>query len=344
MSRSMLQKTIERNNRAFGAFFRRVKRGETPGFPRFKSRRRYNTIATQYGRGVKLLDSGDERVRGNGAKTSYLYWRGVGAIRFKLHRTLPKGARITEVQLTRQADGWHVCFCLELAKPTPLCKTGRSVGIDLGITNFVAISDGASDELIPGPRAQRKAEQRVASLSSQLARKLDKRSNRRRRAALQLRKVRLKEARIRRDHQHKLARRLVRGADVIYIEDLNVKGLADSYLAKDVRDQGWSQFRRIIADKAAEAGRLLILVDSKASSQECSGCGRIVKKPLSERMHACTCGLVIDRDVNAARITLRRGERQREAVSAVRPRPRLSRSAKSGDRFVPRSTKRRENR
>src|SRR5712691_9134283 len=101
MSRSMLHKTIERNNRAFQAFFRRVKRGEQPGYPRFRSRRRYDTLTSQYGRsrGVELLDARDERVRGQGRRTAYLFWRGVGAIKLKVHRPLPDGARITEVQV-----------------------------------------------------------------------------------------------------------------------------------------------------------------------------------------------------------------------------------------------------
>lgn len=320
MSRSMLQKTIERNNRAFQAFFRRVKRGEKPGYPRFRSRRRYDTLACQYSRsrGVELLDANDERVRGKGRGTAYLYWRGVGAAKLKFHRPLPEDARITEVQVKRQADGWHVYLGVEIPKPAPLPKTGRSVGIDLGITSFVAISDGQSNELVEGPRAQRKAEQRVARLQRELARKRE-RSNRRRKAAQRLAKARLGETRARRDHQHKLARRLVREADVIYLEDLDVKGLADSYLSKDVRDQAWSQFRGILADKAVEAGRSLVLVDPRGSSQECSGCGAIVKKPLSERVHRCSCGLRLDRDVNAARVMLRRGERQREAIAAVAP-------------------------
>lgn len=189
MARSMLQKTLERNNRAFQAFFRRVKRGEEPGYPRFRSKRRYDTLACQYGksRGVELLDASDERVRGKGSRTVYLAWRGVGAVKLKLHRPLPEGARITEVQVKRQADGWHVCFGVELPKPEPLAPTGKSVGIDLGITNFVALSTG---ERIAGPRAHRKAERRFSRLQRELARKRDTHSNRRRKAVARLAKAR----------------------------------------------------------------------------------------------------------------------------------------------------------
>lgn len=315
LSRSVLQKTIERSNEAFQAFHRRVKRGENPGYPRFRSRRRFDTLRCQYGksRGAEL---DDEHAPGRGARTAYLSWRGVGPIKLKLHRQLPMNGRITEVQVTRQADGWHVLLGLELPRPQPLQQTGKRVGLDLGITWFVALSTG---ERIPGPRAQRKAEQRVARLQQGLARKRDKRSRRSRKAVQRLALARLKEARTRRDHQHKLARRLVVEFDLIALENLNVKALAGSHLAKDVRDQGWSQFRAILADKAAEAGRWLVLVDPRGSSQECSGCGAIVKKPFSQRTHSCACGLQLDRDVNAARVILRRGERQQEASAAIEP-------------------------
>jgi putative transposase len=315
ISRSMLQKTLERANEAFQAFYRRVKRGQRPGYPRFKSKRRFDTLRCQYGRNRGVGLDG-EHFPGRGARTAYLDWRGVGRIRLRLHRPIPEEARITEVQVKRCADGWHVCLGIEMPKPAPLQPTGRSVGVDLGITSFVALSTGEQTE---GPRAQRKAERRVAALQRELARKRDRRSGRRRKAIERLAKARLTEARIRRDHQHKLARRLVRENDVIYLEDLNVKGLAESYLAKDVRDQAWSQFRGILADKAVEAGRLLVLVDPRGSSQECCDCGATVAKTLSERVHRCPCGLTLDRDVNAARVILRRGERQREALVAVEP-------------------------
>jgi len=338
MSRSMLQKTVERNNRAFQAFFRRLTRGERPGYPRYRSSRRYDTLASQYGKGygVELLDTTDPGVRGAGGRTAYLAWRGVGVIKLKLHRALPERARISEVQIKRQADGWHVCLGVVIPRPASLPNTGRRVGIDLGITSFVAISDGQRDELIEGPRVRRKMQPRIARLQRELARKRDKRSERRQKAVLRLARARLKEARIRRDEHHKLARRLVTEADVIYLEDLNVKALADGDLAKDVRDQGWSQFRDILADKAVEAGRSLALVDSRGTSQECSGCGAIVRKPRGERTHSCPgCGLRVNRDVNAARVILRRGERQRETAAAVGPEAPTAEDRVTGTHVVP---------
>ncbi len=114
-------------------------------------------------------------------------------------------------------------------------------------------------------------------------------------------------------HQLKLVHRLVHEFDLIAIEDLNVKGLADSTLAKDVRDAAWGQFTRILTDKAEEAGRTLVLVNPHNTSQTCSGCGAlpVERKTLSIRTHVCgRCGLRLDRDVNAARNILRLGESQ----------------------------------
>lgn len=302
MSRSAMQKTLKRVDRAFRAFHRRVELGEKAGYPRYKGRDRVNTLQAQYRSGCKI-----------NIETSRLYWSGVGEIKVKLHRSLPDGARITEIQIKREAAGteWYICLGIELPLPTPLEPTGNAVGVDLGISTFAALSNG---QLVQGPRAQRGVEARVALLQRERARKTPH-SNRYRKHCELLGRARVREARIRRDHHHKLARLLVRGNDLIVLEDLKVRQLAESRLAKDVRDQGWGQFARILADKAAEAGRLVLVVDPRGTSQECSSCARTVPKRLSVRIHACECGLVLDRDVNAARNILRRGERQREAAA-----------------------------
>ena len=104
----------------------------------------------------------------------------------------------------------------------------------------------------------------------------------------------------RRDFHHKTAHALVQAHGLIAVEDLNVKGLAGSMLAKSVHDAGWSQFIAIVADKAAEAGRTLVKVNPAGTTQACSGCGEQVPKTLSERWHSCACGLSIGRDLNAA--------------------------------------------
>ncbi len=119
---------------------------------------------------------------------------------------------------------------------------------------------------------------------------------------------------LRREHAFKLANDLVRRFDVIYVEALNLQGLARSGLARDVHDQGWGGFLTILSDKAAEAGRAVIALDARNTSQVCSACGALVPKPLRERWHRCACGYQADRDVNAARNLYRLGE-SRQALT-----------------------------
>jgi putative transposase len=306
MGRSAMQKTLERLDRAFDAFFRRVRAGSSPGYPRFRSIQRFDSLGAQYGQKCRLVH--DSR---------RLYWGGAGEIAIRLHRPLPEDARILEIQIKRLAGKWYACINVDVPAPLALPPTGRSVGIDLGVSTFAALSTGA---LIPGPRVARKCRRRVAHMQRMVARRRAG-SNRQAKAVRLLAAARAKEARVRLDHHHKLARALVVAFDHIYLENLDVHRLGRSRLSREVHDQGWAQFVRITADKAEEAGRLVIAVDPRHTSQECSGCGNLpaVRKPLRQRIHSCcSCGLVLDRDVNAAKNILRRGERQREALGAER--------------------------
>lgn len=301
MSRSAQQYSLRRLDLAFQGFFRRLKAGQKPGFPRFKSANRWDTLVCQYGKGAGVRDD-----------LQRVYWQGLGNVKVKMHRAIPQGADRKLISFKRQGRQWYACIEVMMSQPEPLPATGKAVGVDLGITTFAALSNG---EKIAGPRPQRRAEKQVARLQRDVSRK--KRGSRRRRKALQqLRCARLKEARVRRDHHFKVARSLVERFDLICIEDLNFKALADSTLAKDVRDQAWAQFASILADKAEEAGRLLVCVNPDNTSQMCSNCNEIVAKTLSTRMHSCACGLTLDRDVNAARNILRLGaSRQRSAAA-----------------------------
>jgi putative transposase len=135
-----------------------------------------------------------------------------------------------------------------------------------------------------------------------------------------LARARLYEARVRRDHHFKVARSLVDRFDLIAIENLDVNTLGRSMLAKDILDQGWAQFRSILSDKAEEAGRQLVLVNPRSTSQTCSGCYRLVSKTLRVRTHSCSeCGLMLDRDVNAARNILRLGASLQGTAPAESP-------------------------
>jgi putative transposase len=239
MSRSTQQYALRRLDFAFKGFFRRLRRGEKPGFPRFKGAQRWDTLSCQYDNGCRLRDD-----------IGRIYWAGVGNVKAKLHRAIPDGAQRKKVEIKRQGRRWFVCVEVLIPKPKPLPTTGAVVGVDLGITAFAALSTG---ELVDGPRAQRAAEHRVAELGRALARK-EPGSKRRRNAAAALARTRLKEARVRRDHQFKLAARLTRDFDMICVEALSVKALADGALAKDCRDaalpvhaQSWPTKRKKLA-------------------------------------------------------------------------------------------------
>ena len=178
------------------------------------------------------------------------------------------------------------------------------MGLDLGIQHFATLSTG---EQMPGPRAYRTAMRQLRVAQRRVSRR-QKGSHRQQKAQLLLARQHQRIQNLRHDHAHKLTRRLVSEFGLIAIEDLNIRGLARGFLATQVTDQGWAAFLTVLEYKAAEAGTRLIRVPPGGTSQTCSGCAVVVPKLLSERIHQCpACGLVIDRDTNAARNILRLG-------------------------------------
>jgi putative transposase len=305
----LLQDAITRLDRAFSAFFRRCKAGEAPGFPRFKGRDRYRTFTFKdaaRNNGVRLA-AGGKRVK----------LAGIGNVKLKLHR--PVEGRIKQASVTLSGDGhWYVAFACDGVQPQPLPSSGASIGVDVGITTFAALSNG---ELVANPRPYETA-QRALGKGQRVVSRRKRGSHRRRKAVRRLAKRHDKVACVRRDFHHKTALDLVRRFDVIAVENLNVKGLAQMALAKQVHDAGWAQFTTILRAKAESAGREVVAVDPRGTSQECSGCGAVVKKGLGVRVHACSCGLVLDRDTNAAiNIKNRLGQSRRRGLNApVEPR------------------------
>ena len=289
---SACQDVLRRVDKTFAAFFRRLKAGEKqPGYPRFRSRLRYDSLTLpSWGDGCAVRPSGR------------LYLQGVGDLKLKWHRPLPADAKIKTVTAKRAAGRWYVCFSVETPKPEPLSPCDLGVGIDVGLTTFAVLSDGTE---VANPRHFRAAERRLRLAQRKLARR-KKRSRRRLKVRQEVARVHSHVANQRRDFHHKTAHTLVHGYGLIAVEDLNVKGLVGSMLAKSVHDAGWSQFISILSCKAEEAGRTLVKVNPAGTTQDCSACGRHVPKTLSERWHSCVCGLSISRDLNAARNILQR--------------------------------------
>lgn len=283
----LLYDMTARVSHAFDDFFRRVKAGQTPGYPRFKGRDRFDTFAypdAGRGRGASVV-AGGARVR----------LHGIGNVKMKAHR--PMEGVLKTIGVTRDKCGhWYALITREV--PTkPLPATGESVGIDVGLTTFAALSDGT---MVANPRPMKAARIAVERAQRKVSRR-KRGSKRRAKARVLLAKRHAHVANVRRDFHHKTARAIVQKYDRIAVEDLNVKGLARGMLAKSVNDAGWSQFVGFLTSKAEEAGRELVRVDPNGTSQECSACGERVPKALGVRVHRCPCGYTADRDVNAAR-------------------------------------------
>lgn len=285
---AMQRETLKRIDRAMQAFFRRVSRAENPGFPRFKGKDSFTGFGFSQWEGVSIVAG---RLRMKGA---------AGGIRVHIHRAMPN-TKPKSAQVRRDSKGWYICLQFEV-NSSPLASSDATIGLDVGLSAFVALSDG---ELIPNPRAAKRAHRELRRRQRALAR-CKKGSNRRRRVRVRVARLHQKIANVRRTHHFQIAAALVRRYDMIAVENLNVKGLVTGVLARDVHDAGWAQFLKILSDKAESAGRKVIAVDPRYTSQECPTCGNIKPKTLSERTHRCDCGCVMDRDVAAARVILNR--------------------------------------
>lgn len=286
-----LQNVVLRVELAFNAFFRRIKSGENPGYPRFKGRGRYDSITyPQSGFGV---DSGK------------LHLSKIGDIKVKLHR--PIEGKIKTCTVRRMPTGkWFACFSVDMGEVVlPPFKDGSMVGIDVGLESFATISTG---EKIDNPRFFREEESELARVQRKLS-KAPKGTPERRKALKVVELVHERIADRRNDFANKVSRQLVDRYGVIVFEDLNIKGMMQNHnLAKSIGDVAWNMLVKSTESKAAYAGSKVVLVDPRNTSQMCSRCGLIVKKDLSERVHSCPeCGLSMDRDLNAAINILRLG-------------------------------------
>lgn len=282
---SSCQKTLRRLDHAFQAFFRRVKSGEKSGYPRFKSADRFRTVTFTHTDGCKL--TGDR-----------IYFQHIGHVKIVLHR--PVEGTIKTCAFTHKAGRWYVTFTCDMGDAPPKRPIQRSTGIDLGLKSFITTSDGDS---VPPHKYYLKAQAKLRVIQRSLSRKV-KGSKRRAKAKLRLSKFHEHVANQRRDFHHKTARALVQSNDLIAHENLNVAGLAQTRLAKHIQDAGWSQFLIVLGHKAESAGVTTIAVDPRGTTQRCSQCGSSPPERigLGVRTYECTfCGLIMDRDLNAAK-------------------------------------------
>ena len=302
------QQTLRRLSTVFGAFYDRCRAGKKPGYPRFKPYSRFDQVRFVAGDGSKWTPA----VADGWARA---HFQAVGSVKVRQHRTVP--GTVKALQIKREHRRWYVIVIAE-AEPMPLPTTGREVGVDVGVARFLTTSDG---QIVANPRFLAASAAVITDLQRRKARANPGSGNRRRlRRALakEWRKVRNR----RRDFHHKTARALVDSCDLIALEDLNTAGMtrkpapkpdpvhpglylpnsaaAKSGLNKSILDAGWAQFTGILAAKAEEAGRRVILVNPVCTSIDCHACGARCTRPRQDTVICPHCG-PHDADVNGAR-------------------------------------------
>ena len=304
----LLQNVAHRVDLAFRAFFRRVKAGETPGYPRLKGNGQYDSFCfKQWGNGIQF-------------KNGNLWLSKIGEIKCKVHR--PRLGTAKTCCLRRVNGKWFACITCAV-EPFALPVSEESVGIDVGLKTFAALSDGT---FLENPRFFRTEEAALAKAGRKQA-TTKNRSPVRKKANKVLARIHERVRNRRHNFAHQTARRLVNQYGMIAIEKLAVKNTVKnmsrapapkpdvenegqylpngasqkSGLNKSLLDAAWSQFRSILTNKAESAGRDVVAVHPASTSQKCSGCGYQASKTLKERWHLCPmCGASLSRDTNAA--------------------------------------------
>lgn len=268
-------------DKSFKAFFRRLRSGEKPGYPRFKGKAFFNSFL--YNRqGFKFIEG--KLSLGN-----------IGLLKIRKHREIE--GTVKEIAVKREGAKWFAVVSCDHVPEKPLPVTNQVIGLDVGIESFVTLSDGSQ---IDNPRHYQSTQKKLRVAQRRVARR-KKGSVGRKKAVAILRNIHQKIFNRRDDFQHKVSRHLIDNYDLIAVEDLNVKGLSKGILSKQVRDVAWSNFFHKLTYKAESAGRELVKVNPAFTSQDCSSCGNRLKKDLSVREHIClVCGLSLHRDHNAA--------------------------------------------
>ena len=312
---------LRRLHLAMQAFFRRCKRGEAPGFPRFKGRDRWRQITFPHGGRALSLDARQQRVT----------VPGIGSVRLRKGRVVPEYGR---AWLVERNDRWYACFeCERLPVQGPV-DLRRVLGVDRGVHVLAATSEGALIANLAAGEKRRAATRRLqrdldaASVYGGTGRNrrcLNRRDPKRIAAAKRLARAKERESNARRDHAHKVARRIVDSTAVVALEALHLRNMtrtakgtaeapgrnvaAKAGLNRVVLDAGFGLLEQMIVAKAEEAGRAVVRVDPRFSSQECSHCGHVARESRRRRRFACVaCGFACHADVNAALVIRRRAQ------------------------------------
>ena len=276
------QDVLHRLDKAFQNFFRRVKNGEKPGYPRFQGKNRYDSFTyPQFG--FKILGDGKLKLSK------------IGTIRMFMHREIE--GRIKTCTIKRDGDQWYACFSVELLDVVKV-DPKTSVGVDVGINTLATLSDGTE---IPNPKTLNKYDRELKKAQRDLSHK-QKGSNNWKKQKLKVARIHRKIRNIRNDYLHKASRILADTYDAIAFESLQIRNMVKNHhLARSIHDASWGMLINFTTYKAEDAGGVVGLVNPRRTSQECSICGNIQPMPLSHRTYNCpVCGNVKGRDHNAA--------------------------------------------
>ena len=296
------QELVDRLVDATWRFVRMKKAGEDCGFPRFKSFGRMKSLCYPQ-MGFRLI--------GNCLKVTPF-----GEVKLKLHRPI-KGKIKTLVSKRESSGKWFAIFTAEEAEQIHQINHGAKVGIDFGLSKLAVVSDGS---VIANPRHIKKHEEKIAVLGRQFSKK-KKGSHNGVKAKVKLARAYEKLANSRLDFLHKTSSSLVRKYSMISLENLNIKGMTQEKFGKQINDAGWGMLASMLCYKAESAGCRIVFVNPEGTTQQCSRCGIVVPKTLADRVHNCPgCGLVLDRDLNAAHNILKRstvGHTETEACEVI---------------------------
>ncbi|HBL12594.1 MAG TPA: transposase, partial [Cyanobacteria bacterium UBA11162] len=267
------------------------KKAKKKGFPKFKKHQTHGSVEYKTC-GWKLSEDRRTITFTDGFKTGSFKMWGTRDLHFYQLDTIKR------VRVVRRADGYYVQFCLDVERIEKRTPTQKNIGLDVGLTHFYTDSDGKTLE---NPRHLRKSEKALKRLSKRLSR-TQKGSINRAKARNGLSRKHLKVSRQRKDFAVKLARCVIQSNDLVAYEDLQVRNMVrNKKLAKSISDAAWSAFRQWLEYFGKVFGVATVAVSPQYTSQDCSNCGKAVKKSLSQRTHRCHhCGFVLDRDWNAA--------------------------------------------
>jgi len=277
--------TFRRLDKAFQAFFRRVKnQKKKSGYPRFKGKDRFNTL-TFTNHGWKIV--------GNKLKLQGIGW-------FRVSGKSKYDGNPVGLHIIHKADRWYARVFYDVGEAPKQKSSINGVGIDVGLKTFATLSNGKQ---IKHPKFLKASLDKLAKANQRLARRKHG-SNRRKEAKRLLARTHLKIANQRKNFIHKVTRELINTYDGFAVEDLEVQKMVQGpkFLRRGIMDSGWSLFFSALAYKAEEAGMPVVKVNPRGTTQNCSNCGTLVRKGLADRWHSCSvCGLKMDRDLNAAK-------------------------------------------